>query len=38
MVSEHEYDAVIANQALHHVLKLEDLFGVSAVPSNPTGF
>jgi SAM-dependent methyltransferase len=23
---EHEYDAVIANQALHHVLKLEDLF------------
>ena len=23
---EHEYDAAIANQALHHVLKLEDLF------------
>ena len=23
---EHDYDAVIANQALHHVLKLEDLF------------
>jgi SAM-dependent methyltransferase len=23
---EHEYDAVLANQALHHVLKLEDLF------------
>jgi SAM-dependent methyltransferase len=25
-VPEHEYHAVIANQALHHVLKLEDLF------------
>ena len=23
---EHEYDAVIANQALHHVLKVEELF------------
>ena len=23
----HAYDAVLANQALHHVLKLEDLFG-----------
>jgi methyltransferase family protein len=25
-IPEHEYDAVLANQALHHVLKLEDLF------------
>lgn len=25
-IPDHQYDAVIANQALHHVLKLEDLF------------
>ena len=25
-IPEHEYDAALANQALHHVLKLEDLF------------
>ena len=33
---EHEYDAVIANQALHHVLKLEDLFAQIKSSLNPT--
>ncbi|HEV8040554.1 MAG TPA: methyltransferase domain-containing protein [Bryobacteraceae bacterium] len=34
---EHEYDAVIANQALHHVLKLEDLFGRIKSSLRPRG-
>ncbi len=34
---EHEYDAVIANQALHHVLKLEDLFAHIRTSLKPHG-
>jgi SAM-dependent methyltransferase len=34
---EHEYDAVIANQALHHVLKLEDLFARIKSSLKPKG-
>ena len=34
---EHEYDAVIANQALHHVLKLEDLFAGIRSSLKPDG-
>jgi SAM-dependent methyltransferase len=34
---EHEYDAVIANQALHHVLKLEELFARIKSSLQPNG-
>lgn len=34
---EHEYDAVIANQALHHVLKLEDLLAQIRTSLKPDG-
>src|ERR1017187_6700697 len=36
-IPEHEYDAVIANQALHHVLKLEDLFAQIKSALKPHG-
>jgi SAM-dependent methyltransferase len=36
-IPEHEYDAVIANQALHHVLKLEDLFAQIKSALKPGG-
>lgn len=36
-VPEHEYHAVIANQALHHVLKLEDLFARIKSSLKPNG-
>ena len=36
-IPEHEYDAVIANQALHHVLKLEDLFAQIKSSLKPGG-
>lgn len=35
---EAEYDAVIANQALHHVLKLEDLFAKVKASLKPHGY
>ena len=34
---QHEYDAVLANQALHHVLKLEDLFARIRSSLKPDG-
>ena len=36
-IPEHEYDAAIANQALHHVFKLEDLFAQIKSSLKPHG-